>query len=208
MCENILLQIPSNVLQDKLNRIIDISNIPSIMIAGEFNNWNQNQNSSKFQLIKSGNIYFVNLPKIKDQNHFAFKLYIPDVVWFTIPYFDTIVDETGNVNNILYYEPEPQDINNVQPLHSIERESIDFVEIRTLDELSSAEEICDVRTVSPNQITDSIYGNTVDDYYNLEETPQESITGTPSQSSRQLGSSQNLSGMFALTLKFRKYFGK
>ena len=206
MSETILLQIPISVLQEKLNRIVDISNDPTIMIAGEFNNWNQNL--STYKLIKKDNIFFVNLPKIKNQNHFAFKLYIPDIDWFTIPYFDTITDETGNVNNILYYEPELQESDNLQPIISTEHESIDFVEITTIDELSSAEEICDFRRASPNQITDSIYGSTVDDYYNLEETPQESITGTLSQSSRQLGSSQNLSRMFALTFRFRKYFGK
>ncbi|KAG0669352.1 hypothetical protein C6P45_003877 [Maudiozyma exigua] len=206
MCDTTLLQIPVNVLQERLVKIIDISSNPIIMIAGEFNNWDQN--SMTFQLSKKDNVYFVDLPKIKRQNSFVFKLYIPDVIWFTVPYFDTVTDETGNVNNILYYEPEDEEIKDIQSVLSVEHESIDFVEIESIDELSIGEEIGDIGTISPNQITDSIYGSTIGDYYNLEETPQESVTRTLSQSSRQLGSSQSLSGMFSLAFRFRRYFGK
>lgn len=206
MCDTTLLQIPVSVLQERLVKIMDISNNPIIMIAGEFNNWDHN--STTFQLLKRDNIYFVHLPKIKMQNSFVFKLYIPDVIWFTVPYFDTVTDETGNVNNILYYESEEEQIKSIKPILSKEHESIDFVEIESIDELSIGEEIGDVGTISPNQITDSIYGSTIGDYYNLEETPQESVTRTLSQSSRQLGSSQSLSGMFSLTFRFRRYFGK
>ncbi|SMN21146.1 similar to Saccharomyces cerevisiae YIL024C Putative protein of unknown function [Maudiozyma saulgeensis] len=211
MSDTVLLQIPITVLQEKLKGIQSFENYkPPIMVAGEFNNWRHDSTNFQLKINDIENLYSIDLPKMPGKTQFVFKLYIPDVTWFTVPYFDTVIDETGNVNNIIHYEP--LQINNevTSPfVGSIsDYNSNDYVEIKSLSELSSAEEILNQGSESPNQITDSIYGSTIDDYYNLDGTPQNSVVCSISQSSKLLGSSQTLSGVQAFTQRVKKYFNK
>jgi len=206
MSDSVLLQIPISVLQEKLKGIHNLENDrPPIMVAGEFNDWKHDNLNFQLQVNDDDTLYFIKLPKVQGKTNFSFKLYIPDVIWFTVPYIDTIIDETGNVNNVIHYEAlQIKNGDNSSIIASVD----DYVEITSFSELSSAEEIQNRGSESPNQITDSIYGSTIDDYYNLDGTPQNSVVYSISQSSRVLGSSQTLSGVQAFTQRVKKYFNK
>lgn len=226
MSSTILLQIPIDVLQEKLNGVITLANDTIVLVAGEFNDWNIERLDYILKIDDDCKFYYVCLPRLENRNQFMFKLYVKDTFWFTVPFFETVIDITGNVNNILKYKLESESGRMEETTHisnnevtdiktsvtdvSNQKENMyDFVDISSFSELSSTEEISEQQDFTLNNktvITSS--GSCLEEYCDLENTLEEGLLpNTPSPLST-VDKNQNSFGILSITNKVRTYLGK
>ena len=217
MTGTILLQIPAEIIYGVLRgRPLEKSD-PVIYVAGDFNNWDIVTEVYCLSLDRDTNIFSVGLPKLINRDNFMFKLFLPGQGWFVIPFFETIDDTAGNCNNVLYYNSlcTRQDSNALEDVcNDVVLKAIpnhddvvnDYVEIASIHELSSAEELLNDSPEIMKSVSFTMNDTGTETYSYLEGTPQDTSMGSMSHSTRSFGKSAAATSLHALAFKVRNYF--